>query len=131
MRPRAFGPEIWPTFDELVARWSPGRDVPGGETDAVKRAFREPGCLEAALGYYRAIRPLLPASQRKKVTIPAAAFAGTHDLVPPSAYERARSRYVDRYEVVVMPGGHFMHREHPEHFSRELVRILEDERARW
>ena len=29
-----------------------------------------------------------------------------------------------------MPGGHFMHREHPAHFERELLRILEAERAR-
>ena len=111
-------------IDELVARWSPGRQVPPGETDDVKRAFREPGCLEAALGYYRALRPLLPASQRRKVSMPAAAFAGTDDLVAPSAYERARSRYLARYEVVTMPGGHFMHREHPERFARELVRLL-------
>jgi pimeloyl-ACP methyl ester carboxylesterase len=111
-------------IDELVQRWSPGRRVPAGETDDVKRAFREPGCLEAALGYYRALRPILPASQRRKVAMPAAAFAGTDDLVAPSAYERARGRYLDRYEVVTMPGGHFMHREHPERFARELVRLL-------
>ncbi|HKP60385.1 MAG TPA: alpha/beta hydrolase [Polyangiales bacterium] len=110
--------------DELVQRWSPEWKVPPGETDAVKRVFREPGCLEAALAYYRAIGPRLPQAQRPKVRVPAAAFAGTSDIVPLAAYERARSRYEDRYEVVVMPGGHFMHREHPEHFTRELVRVL-------
>ena len=111
-------------IDELVQRWSPAWKVPAGETDAVKAAFREPGCLEAALGYYRALRPWLPASQRRRVEVPAAAFAGTDDLVPPSAYERARSRYGDRYEVVTMPGGHFMHREHPAIFIENLVRAL-------
>ncbi len=116
--------------DELVQRWSPGWRVPPGETDAVKEVFRVPGCLEAALGYYRALRPQLPAAQRKRVRVPAAAFAGTTNLLPPSAYERARSRYTERYEVVTMPGGHFMHREHPEHFVRELLRVLEDPSAR-
>lgn len=111
-------------IDELVRRWSPGWDVPPGETDAVKRSLREPGSLEAALGYYRALRPWLPASQRRKVQVPAAAFAGTTDVVPPSAYERARARYLDHYEVVTMPGGHFMHREHPEVFTEKLVAVL-------
>lgn len=117
--------------DELWRRWSPGWDVPASETDAVKEAFAVPGCLEAALGYYRALRPSIPAGQRKKVTMPAAAFAGTEDNVSLAQYERARRRYLDRYEVVKVPGGHFMHRQHPFEFTRELLRVLEAERARW
>jgi pimeloyl-ACP methyl ester carboxylesterase len=116
--------------DELLHRWSPEWRVPEGESAAVKRAFREPGCLEAAVGYYRALALRLPAAQRKPVTMPAVAFSGASDLLAPAAYERARSRYANRYEIVKMPGGHFMHREHPEHFTRELVRVLDAERAR-
>jgi pimeloyl-ACP methyl ester carboxylesterase len=116
-------------IDELVHRWSPAWAVPPGETDAVKAAFREPGCLEAALGYYRALRPWPPAAQRKKVRVAAAAFAGDTDLMQPSAYERARSRYADRYEVVTMSGGHFMHREHPEVFIEKLLRLLQGAEA--
>ncbi len=117
-------------IDELVHRWSPAWDVPAGETEAVKRAFREPGCLEAALGYYRALSPRLPRSQRAKTTVPAVAFAGENDMIDPSMYERARRCYTESYEVVKMPGGHFMHREHPEHFIRELSRVLEPHRAK-
>lgn len=116
-------------LDELVKRWSPAWTVPAGETDAVKRCFETPGSLEAALGYYRAIRPWLPPEQKKKVSVPAVAFAGTEDNIAPDAYERARSRYLDAYEVVAVPGGHFMHREHPEAFIRELTRVLEPYRA--
>ncbi len=112
-------------IDELVARWSPGWSVPDGETEAVKRAFREPGCLEAALGYYRGIRLTLPESQKRKIAAPSVAFAGTDDVISPRAYERARSRYTGPYEVVAMPGSHFMHRQHPEHFTRELLRVVE------
>lgn len=36
-------------------------EPPATETLAVKRALREPGALEAALGYCRAIRLRLPA----------------------------------------------------------------------
>jgi pimeloyl-ACP methyl ester carboxylesterase len=103
--------------------------VPPGETDAVKKALREPGCLEAVLGYYRGIRLRLPISQRGKITVPAVAFAGTDDMVPVGAFERARSRYTASYDVVAMPGAHFMHREHPDHFTRELTRVLEPYRA--
>lgn len=117
-------------IDELVARWAPAWDVPPGETDAVKRALREPGCLEAVLGYYRGIGLRLPRAQRGKITVPAVAFAGTEDLVAPHVYERARPWYTAAYEVVTMPGGHFMHREHPAHFLRELARVLEPYRPR-
>jgi pimeloyl-ACP methyl ester carboxylesterase len=115
-------------IDELVQRWSPQWQVPPHETDAVKRALREPGSLEAAVGYYRALTGRLPSGQRRKVNVPAAAFAGSSDLLRVGAYERARSRYLQSYEVVVMPGGHFMHREHPEHFTRELLRVLAKDR---
>jgi pimeloyl-ACP methyl ester carboxylesterase len=112
-------------IDELWSRWSPGWNVPAGETDAVKESLAEPGALEAAVGYYRALSPRLPASQRQPVTVPAVAFAGEHDVVPSSAYDRAASRYAAGYEVVRMPGGHFLHRQHPDIFHRELLRVLD------
>jgi pimeloyl-ACP methyl ester carboxylesterase len=111
-------------IDELVQRWSPAWKVPGGETDAVKAAFREAGCLEAALGYYAAFKPGIPPDQRKKIAMPAVAFAGDTDIVPPKLYEKARRFYASSYEIVSMPGGHFMHREHPERFVSELVRVV-------
>jgi pimeloyl-ACP methyl ester carboxylesterase len=112
-------------IDDLYRRWSQGWDVPAGETEAVKVSLGKPGSLEAALGYYRALRPLLPASQRRKITVPAAAFAGEQDdAVSVSDFRRARSRYLSSYEVVAMPGSHFMHRQYPEHFNRELLRFL-------
>lgn len=33
--------------------------------------------------------------------------------------------YAGQYEIVTMPGGHFMHREHPERFVKELLRLVE------
>ncbi len=114
------------TIDALVSRWAPAWDVPPDETRAVKEAFAQPGCLEAALGYYRALTPKPPAGQRRRVKVPAAAFAGTDDIIAPELYEHARPHYLDRYEIVTMPGGHFMHREHPEIFIRELRRVLKE-----
>lgn len=118
--------------DTLVQRWSPGWDVPAGETDAVKAGFREPGRLDAALGYYRAFSPLdpTPAPLRERITVPTVAFAGESDLMPPRAFERVRHQFAGPYQVVQVPGGHFMHREHPTHFIRELLGVLADRRAR-
>lgn len=111
--------------DRLVRRWSPAWDVPAGETDAVKRAFAQPGCVEAAIGYYRALGPRLPAAQRGPVRAPSVAFAGATDFaVGPADFERARRLYLDRYEVVTLPGGHFLHREHPDAFHAELLARL-------
>jgi pimeloyl-ACP methyl ester carboxylesterase len=110
--------------DVLLQRWSPEWRVPPGESDAAKRAFREPGCLHAVLGYYRALSPIIPPGQRRRVTVPAVAFAGTDDPMPVAAFERARRRFASSYDIVTMPGGHFMHREHPERFIAELLRVL-------
>ncbi|MBX3160220.1 MAG: alpha/beta hydrolase [Deltaproteobacteria bacterium] len=112
--------------DALVARWSPAWKVPPGETDRVKEAFREPGCVEAALSYYRAIGVRLPPSNKLPITVPSVAFAGEHDMIAPRAYEKARHIFTSSYEVVQVPGGHFMHREHPDVFNAELVRVLGD-----
>ncbi len=111
--------------DELVRRWSPSWNPPPSETEAVKAVFRDPRALDAALGYYRALRPWLPASHKPKITVPTVCFAGADDIAPPPAYERARSRFTGPYEVVPMPGGHFMHREHPDVFNAHLLRVLE------
>lgn len=110
--------------DTLVRRWSPTWDFGPEETADVKRSFAEPGCLEAALGYYRALGLGIPAAQRKPVTVPSVAFAGLHDIIAPAVYERAGRRYRAGYEVVKMPGGHFMHREAPKQFNDVLVRVL-------
>ena len=49
--------------------------------------------------------------------------------VPPPAglkedYERALGWYAAGCEIVKMPGGHFMHREHPARFIKELLAAL-------
>jgi pimeloyl-ACP methyl ester carboxylesterase len=91
-----------------------------GETDPVKAAFRQPGCLEAALGYYRQL--FVP--KRRVVTVPTVSFAGDVDILDAAAFELARPWFTGGYHVVAMPGGHFMHREHPERFVAELLRAL-------
>ena len=114
-------------IDELWRRWSPSwKDVPAEETARVKAAFREPGALEAAVSYYRFIGLRLPKSHLMPITVPTAAFAGESDMMVPRMYEKARGCFTASYEVVQVPGGHFMHREHPEHVIGELVRVVRE-----
>lgn len=113
-------------IDALWRRWSPAwTDLPASETAKVKEAFAHPGCLEAACAYYAAASPRrLPRGHRPNIKVPAIAFAGEHDIIAPRAYEKARHCYDASYEVIQVPGGHFMHREHPDVFIPELVRAL-------
>ena len=111
-------------IDELLHRWSP-RWNPGPEESAeVKKIFRNPKNLDAALGYYRALRPWPPCSHKMKISVPSVSFAGDSDIMPVGAYEKARSMFTGSYEVVQMRGGHFMHREHPDEFNEKLLRVL-------
>ena len=83
-------------------------------------------CLDAALGYYRALSRKLPPGQRKRITVPTVVFAGLDDgVLSVKAYHKAARRFEGDYRVIEMPGGHFMHREHPEHFIEQLLGVLD------
>ena len=113
--------------DELLGRWSSAWHVPPGETRPTKECFSHPESASAALEYYRQTGPRLPAALKRKIGVPTVCFAGETDgvLLDASVYERARSRFTGPYDVVRMPGGHFLHREHPERFARELLVAIE------
>ena len=58
-------------------------------------------------------------------------FAGEDDdALKPRTFEKARTCYDASYEVIQVPGGHFMHREHPEVFIPELVKVLQQHEQR-
>ena len=111
-------------IDTLWKRWSAGWDVPPAETMNVKEALSQPGSLEAALAYYAAFSPKLPDSHKKRVDVPTVCFAGRHDVIEVEQYERARSRFNKDYEIIEMDGGHFMHRQYPDVFEDNLIRVL-------
>jgi pimeloyl-ACP methyl ester carboxylesterase len=112
-------------IDELVRRASPAwHAIPADETMRVKQAFSQPGCLEAACAYYKTLSPRLPDALRAPIAVPTVAFAGEHDVLRPHHYELARPWFQGRYEIIRVPGGHFLHREHPAPFHHELVRVV-------
>jgi len=115
-------------FEALPAiyrRWSPTWNPPAEEFDAVRECFSHPGSLDAAFGYYRKLSPLPSASLKTKITVPTVVFSGLDDpLAELSDYQRASRKFLGSYTIEEVPGGHFMHREHPEVFAERVLAHL-------
>lgn len=109
----------------LYARWSPTWDLPSSELDAVKACFADRRSLDAAFGYYRTFWFRPPPHFRAHVEVPTIAFSGHDDPMAKLAdYENARPIHTREYVIESMPGGHFMHREHPDELARRLFEHL-------
>ena len=62
---------------------------------------------------------------KRPISVPTLAFSGEGDPVMALGdYEHARKLHASSYDIISMPGGHFMHREHPERFTTDLVAAL-------
>ena len=117
---------------------SPEWDIPKEVLERVRETFRQPGTVEAALGYYRARHnptlqdPSLNEAQERinagPITVPTLAFHGTRDR--PKRLDSFESEAMDRFftgplEKVIIPGtGHFMHQEKPEEINPRIVEFL-------
>jgi pimeloyl-ACP methyl ester carboxylesterase len=116
--------------EELYARWSPTWMPEPAEFEPVKNAFTAPGSLDAALGYYRAISPTPPDFFLAPIQVPTISFAGADDgVTPPEEFDEAIPMFPAGYEVVRMPGGHFLHRENPDEFISALLERLTSQPA--
>lgn len=112
-------------LSDIYRRWSPTWSPAAGEFDAVRASFSNRASLKAAFGYYRRLSPILPASLKAQITVPVVVFAGLDDPVfKASDYRRAARKFANEYIVEEVPGGHFMHREHPEVFADRLLSHL-------
>ncbi len=128
-RPRAAAWLAQPgSLETIYRRWSPTWALPPAELDAVRTCFAAPGAVEAALGYYRAL-PLLGPDKRllEKTAVPSLTIYGADDGVADAAlFESARESFAAPHTLVAIPrAGHFVHREQPELFARELLPFLE------
>jgi pimeloyl-ACP methyl ester carboxylesterase len=109
----------------IYRRWSPTWKPDPKEFDAVRASFANRASLNAAFGYYRKLSPIPSASLRTRITVPTVVFAGQDDpLVEPSDYRDAARMFENEYIVEEVPGGHFMHREHPGEFAERLLTHL-------
>lgn len=106
----------------MYERWSPEFDWPEEEFEAAKNAYAAPGCLDAALGYYRCLSgwPF-----RGRVSVDTLVIGGRSDGVASAEdFERSARRVEGECRVQMLPGGHFLHREHPEPFRTALLDYL-------
>jgi pimeloyl-ACP methyl ester carboxylesterase len=123
--PERFARNDFAALPAIYRRWSPTWSPDSKEFDAVRACFSNPASLNAAFGYYRKLSPIPSASLRARITVPAVAFAGLDDpTLRPSDYRGAAHMFENDYLVEEVPGGHFMHREHPAEFAERLLTHL-------
>jgi pimeloyl-ACP methyl ester carboxylesterase len=120
-----FASNDFAALPEIYKRWSPAWSPPPEEFTAVRACFAHRESLHAALGYYRTLGPFLPACLRKRIRVPTVAFSGLDDgLAVPADFQRAAHFFKSTYTVEELPGGHFLHREHPDIFAERLLTHL-------
>ena len=84
-----------------------------------------PGSLTAALGYYRFLSPRRTPGLRARIGVPTLIVGGLTDGVATREdFEGSRARFTGEVRVEMVPGGHFLHREHPEAFLGVLLDFL-------
>ncbi len=122
---RRFAADDFAALLSIYKRWSPLWSPSADELAPVRTAFSDPASLDAAFGYYRALRFRPPPFLRRPITVPTIAFAGVDDPnVTPADYTAASRMFQADYAVEEMRGGHFMHREYPDDFAAKLLAHL-------
>ncbi|MEL6348022.1 MAG: alpha/beta hydrolase [Myxococcota bacterium] len=107
---------------KMYERWSPGFSWPESEFEAAKNAYAWPGCLDAAMGYYRRLGGWPFAGD---LTVETLVIGGETDGVATvEDFKRSRRRISAPCTIEILPGGHFLHREHPEPFLSTVLKFL-------
>jgi surfactin synthase thioesterase subunit len=91
----------------------------------VRNAFAAPGCLHAALGYYRAFHLTTPSFLRTKLAMPTMCVGGTGDpLLTEADFARTGAHCAAAFRTAMIAGGHFCHRESERAFLEAVVPFL-------
>ena len=122
---KRFASNDFAALPKICRRWAPAWQPDPSEFGPVRASFSNPASLNAAFGYYRKLSPIPSASLKVRIKVPVVVFAGLDDpIVEPSDYRYAARMFENEYVVEEVPGGHFMHREHPEAFAERLLNHL-------
>ncbi|MCB9595553.1 MAG: alpha/beta hydrolase [Sandaracinaceae bacterium] len=122
---KRFAKDDFAALPAIYQRWSPAWSPDPSEFEATRECFSHPESLEAAFGYYRALELSPPKYLKAKLPMDTVCFAGTDDpIVTPADYHAAKRMFTGAYTVETMPGGHFLHREHPDTFAELLLKHL-------
>jgi pimeloyl-ACP methyl ester carboxylesterase len=120
-------------IDRLWRDWSPGFDgVASGDLAAVKDALRDPACLAAAIGYYRATlgaAPHDPALAEEQAAVsavppqPTLYLHGADDGAIGVEVARPSEAMLSPGSELVVVGdaGHFLHLEKPDEVNRRIM----------
>ncbi|HEX4048218.1 MAG TPA: alpha/beta hydrolase [Elusimicrobiota bacterium] len=123
--PGRFARHDFAALPAIYRRWSPAWSPAPEEFTAVRECFSDRASLNAAFGYYRALTGL-PSFLKRRIGVPTVAFAGLDDpLLRPADYRKAARMFSNGYAVEEAPGGHFLHREHPDAFAARLLARLD------
>jgi len=122
---RRFARDDLASLRHIYRRWSPTWSPSDEEFSDVRACFSDRASLDAAFGYYRALTFTPPAFMRTKVAVPTVVFSGNDDPnTSRKDYERGKRMFTGDYVIEEMPGGHFLHREHPDEFASRLLSHL-------
>ena len=125
-------------IDTLWRDWSPGYEPKPEYMRALKETFSAPGCLDAALGYYRAMLgttpgdPALAEIQAKgagEIPLPTLYLNGIDDGclgIEGVVDDELRPFFPAGLEIERVPGaGHFLHLERPDLVNPRILRFLQ------
>lgn len=110
----------------LAQSWSPGLDV-GNALAPVWAGFGQPGRLEAALGYYRALPALLGGAALPlalaPTTVPTLVLHGAQDgCIGPEMFAGQSHLFAGRFEQQCLENaGHFVQLEQPQAFAAAVL----------
>jgi len=123
-------------LERLWRDWSPGWKWPPEEMAALKETFRQPGVLQAALGYYRALfnpaldDPALAELQGRMnvapIDVPALMIHGADDGCIGRELVAGMEAFFPRglSTEIVPAAGHFVHQERPAVVNRLILDFL-------
>lgn len=120
-------------IDKLFERWSPGWENYAEASNLIKSTFQEPGRVEAALGYYWSLNDENESGENEGrfegiPEMPILTLAGKDDgALTTGPFKKMQKAAEWPHEVLILENaGHFLHREIPEVFIRELKRFLQE-----
>lgn len=118
--------------NELIRKWAPGWDFSEEDIEPIKAILRNPECLRALLGYYRAIPGKMLASPTARkigfrpIQVPGMMIFGSEDgCIGPELFVNSEKGYAADLRLVEAKGmGHFMHCEDPQWFTDRVIEFL-------